>query len=124
MNEHLLKLYDDLLFRKNGAKSENEALLKKLLEWMQSFLDNDREKIFYFTLPIWDYVRNTWKKPTFLSVSKQNDPIFKDDKDGNGWYSYTDESDKIKKGLTYSTFLRTLRKLALLLSVLLHKILS
>ena len=110
MNEHLLKLYDDLLFRKNGAKSENEALLKKLLEWMQSFLDNDREKIFYFTLPIWDYVRNTWKKPTFLSVSKQNDPIFKDDKDGNGWYSYTDESDKIKKGLTYSTFFENAKK--------------
>lgn len=91
------KAYNDLIYK---ADSENDNILYRLSNWLCDFLDEDKEKILYYSLPIWNYVSNSWDSTFPLAISKINEKIFNG---GNGWYKNYQDCDS-KKTLKRTTF--------------------
>lgn len=70
----------------NNRNSDNILFL--LADWIENMLDDDRKKVLYFSLPIWNYLDNMWDQNYPNRISKDNDPVFsaKDE----GWYEKKD----------------------------------
>ena len=84
----ILQAYKNLIVTPD---SENKNILNRLSDWLCNFLNNDEERVFYYSLPIWNYVSNNWDSNFTMGISKSNDPFFKGQR---GWLNVFAEDEK------------------------------
>lgn len=67
----LSKIYSELI---KTDPSSGKSMLDSLADIIcDLFDDSDKAKVYYFSMPIWDYLRNCWKKPTVVRINMDNE---------------------------------------------------
>lgn len=88
MNQDIIQLAYDRLIAIPDSNKDN--ILYRLADWLGEFLSEDKDCVLYYSLPIWDYVQNTWSQRFPMCISKQNDSFFMNQ---IGWYKNYEKND-------------------------------
>lgn len=81
--------------------SKNDNILYRLSDWLSDFLDDDKDKVLYYSLPIWDYLKNMWDPEFPMCISRQNDSYFKKK---TGWYKNYNTNEIVLKKTDFGRF--------------------
>lgn len=91
-----------LLIEQPGKDKDDNKILEHLADWLCHYLKDDQDKIFYFSLPIWNYVHNNWDSSFPVCISKINDSSFGNT--SNDWYKTNDGNKGVPEGTYFNKF--------------------
>lgn len=105
----LSEIYSTLI-EADATNSDNSGMLDRLADIIcELFNDQYKESIYYFSMPIWDYLHNCWKKPTVARINLNNEKEevqseFSQNNENN-WIKIEENKDTEKfKNTTYIKF--------------------
>lgn len=85
---------------------QNSELLPNLAKIICKLLDKDKDGVYYFSMPIWNYINNCWEKSTIVRINKKNDDAYGPHETGwakEQYDKYGSPSNSFKKS-TYNIF--------------------
>lgn len=86
----------------DGSGSDRpKTLLSDLADIICSLIGDERNNLFYFSMPIWDYLNNRWDKNLVVRINSDNEENNDVKSDWNNWI--TENNNKIGES-TYKTF--------------------
>lgn len=86
----------------NRSESDNpKTLMSNLADIICGLIENERDNLFYFSMPIWDYLNNCWEKDLVVRINPDNEKNKTITSDINNWIT---ESNKGIEDSTYKSF--------------------
>lgn len=87
----------------NLIEKDSTDLLSNLADIICELFDEEsRKKVYYFSMPIWDYLNNCWKTPTVVRINRHNDKAILSTE--NDWIVETSVSESDYGRSTYKKF--------------------